>query len=83
MKALYYYYPLHLDSPFASWYESGQIKFQAIEKKGVPEAAGEFLHNGTSRTWHENGQLMLEVIYKKGVPISEKWWDEDGKPSSH
>ena len=81
VKALYYY-DRGVGDSFASWHKNGQIKSQAIRKKGVPLGFGN-LDNGIERIWHKNGQLWMEVIYKKGEEISVKSWDEDGKPSSN
>ena len=61
-----------LDGLCVAWYENGQKDKEINYKDGKG--------HGPSVMWHKNGQKRREAIFKDDELISEKWWNNRGKP---
>ena len=85
-----------MDGLWSEWYENGQKKIKNNYKDGKPnglwvnwhengQKSGEENYKdgkayGVKMEWHPNGQKRREAIFKDDELISEKWWNNRGKP---
>jgi antitoxin component YwqK of YwqJK toxin-antitoxin module len=61
--------------PAKEWYEDGTLKSEGTNKHGIAV--------GAVREWHNNGALAVEKLFNdRGELVSEKHWDEYGKPEA-
>ena len=57
---------------WVNWHENGQKQLEENYKDGKAY--------GVKMEWHPNGQKRREAIFKDDELISEKWWNNRGKP---
>jgi antitoxin component YwqK of YwqJK toxin-antitoxin module len=64
------------DGLLTRWYENGQKSEEITFKAGM-------MMDGLATEWHISGQKKAERTYKDKKLISERFWDEEGKPLRH